>query len=40
MSNPDTSASTTPSSDPVTPDKVDPETGTDPDGTPTENPSG
>ncbi|NYF09011.1 hypothetical protein HDC94_000167 [Leifsonia sp. AK011] len=32
--------STTPSGDPVTPDEVDPETGTDPDGTPTENPSG
>lgn len=30
----------TPDVDPTKPSEVDPETGTDPDGTPTENPSG
>jgi hypothetical protein len=34
------SATPTPDVDPVKPGEVDPETGTDPDGTPTENPSG
>jgi hypothetical protein len=39
MSNTDATAPT-PEVDPVKPGQVDPETGTDPDGTPTENPSG
>ncbi|MGO4783100.1 hypothetical protein [Cryobacterium sp. W22_MBD10_FK3] len=40
MSNPSNSPAATPGSDPVKPDEVDPETGTDPDGNPVENPSG
>lgn len=33
-------SSSTPDTAPIAPGEVDPETGTDPDGTPTENPSG
>jgi hypothetical protein len=40
MSNAENSTPSTPDVDPVTPDEVDPDTATDPDGTPTENPSG
>ena len=40
MSNPESATPPTPDVDPVSPSEVDPETATDPDGTPTENPSG
>ena len=40
MTNADSTTPSTPDVDPVKPGEVDPETATDPDGTPTENPSG
>ena len=40
MSDPRTTPESTPHAEPVPPQEVDPETGTDPDGSPTENPSG
>lgn len=40
MSDPGHTTPTTPDTDPVKPEEVDPETGTDPQGNPVENPSG
>lgn len=40
MSDPNEAPSAPPDTKPVDPTEVDPDTGTDPDGTPTENPAG